>query len=160
MDFTRPPSGDLKTTMNSVSLSSSTCSQNVEYVYIKEEKRTKSVTICGGSKRQKHIYLSVGYSVQLTVSTQLHRKNKGHFVLQYNGELIDCRIVINFRILNCSLRQCNDWLSVRMQLFCYIFYPISLLCFVILGRIFDSVVVCIYGGRGWLEAIQTHTFSA
>ena len=67
------------------STSDSMCSKLVEYIFIKEASRTKSVNVCGGSKRERHVYLSVGPLVELTISTELQREHKGHFLLSYEG---------------------------------------------------------------------------
>ena len=63
------------------------CAQVTDHIFIKEEARTKSVSICGGTKRMRHIYLSVGNRIEIMMSTDLQRDKRGHFLLRHEGQL-------------------------------------------------------------------------
>ena len=57
------------------------------YAIIKEQYPGRSVTVCGGSDRMKHIYESDTNSVEVRFLGTTANRNRKNFVLEYEGEL-------------------------------------------------------------------------
>lgn len=79
LDFTAPPTTE-------VLAPGGDCSQYNDYVILREEREGKSIGICGGIKRRKHVYTTVKHKVSVTIGTAMQRENKGHFLLHYESK--------------------------------------------------------------------------
>ena len=55
------------------------------YAIVRERDGGRSTTICGGSQRERHIYLSHGHAVEIRIIHSQNRDNEKHFVIKYEG---------------------------------------------------------------------------
>nr|UCK81590.1 Gal-binding and CUB domains containing protein 2 [Arenicola marina] len=58
-----------------------------DYGFVVERKLGVNKTICGGGKRQQHVYLSASSKVEITVLPSRQRQHQGFFLLEYTGRL-------------------------------------------------------------------------
>ena len=78
LDFTAPSTPD--------PTAGDDCSQLNDYVFLKEDREGKSVGVCGGARRRKHVYTTLKNKVSITIGTAMQRQNKGHFLLYYESK--------------------------------------------------------------------------
>ena len=78
MDFTVPPGAEAVAPP-------SDCPQFNDYLFLREDRESKSIGVCGGTKRRKHVYITQKHRIQITIGTAMQRENKGHFLLHYEG---------------------------------------------------------------------------
>ena len=55
----------------------------VRYGYIIDTDDNAVIDLCGGTKREKHVYLSKGSSLQIVITTDVNTR----FMLSYNGNI-------------------------------------------------------------------------
>ncbi len=59
-----------------------------EYALIKEKGSMKRVTVCGGEKREAHLYISQTNTVTVEVVSQAILKSLGPFLIKYHSKCI------------------------------------------------------------------------
>ena len=61
------------------------------YAIINERAASTDVTVCGGDRRQRMVYLSESNSIEIKVMTITDDERHGHFLLKYEGRFFEDR---------------------------------------------------------------------
>ena len=69
------------------------------YAIVREREGGRSTTICGGSQRERHIYLSHGHAVEIRIIHGQNRDNGKHFVMKYEGNSYFCSFKNYFKLM-------------------------------------------------------------
>ena len=56
------------------------------YATVREQGVARSVTVCGGQARYKHIYTSITNMIEIRIVGQDSTQSQQHFLLEYRGE--------------------------------------------------------------------------